>query len=62
MGRQLRPHEIGGVLGQTRSSFASIEYIPPADAALLYGMNAASGALVLWSRGHGPHATAERNR
>lgn len=39
----------------------SIEYLPPVDAGLLYGMEAgASGAIVIWTRGFGPHRSAAR--
>lgn len=43
--------------------YESVEYLPPAEAARLYGMEAASnGAIVLWSRGRGPYVSDERNR
>lgn len=43
--------------------FESVEYLPPAEAGRLYGMGAAAtGALVLWSRGRGPHVSDARNR
>jgi hypothetical protein len=42
--------------------FESIEYLPPGGAGYQYGLAAgASGAIVLWSRGFGPHVNAERN-
>jgi hypothetical protein len=45
------------------SDYESVEYLPPAEAARLYGMEAASnGAIVLWSRGRGPYVSDERNR
>jgi hypothetical protein len=39
----------------------SIEYVAPIDAGVQYGMLAGErGALVLWSRGMGPHASEAR--
>jgi hypothetical protein len=39
----------------------SIEYVPAAEAGLLYGMEAsARGALVVWTRGRGPHRSEDR--
>jgi hypothetical protein len=43
--------------------FESIEYLPPAEAAQKYGMDAGTyGALLLWTRGRGPHVSEARNR
>jgi hypothetical protein len=40
----------------------SVEYLNPLDAGLRYGSRAAqSGALVLWSRGQGPHKSPSRH-
>lgn len=45
------------------SDFESVEYLPPMEAGQRYGLQAAAtGALVLWSRGRGPHASDERTR
>ncbi len=45
------------------ADYESLEYLPPAEAGQLYGMEAsAAGALVLWSRGRGPHISEARNR
>jgi hypothetical protein len=42
--------------------FESIEYVPAPDAGPLYGMEASAyGALVLWTRGKGPHRSQRRN-
>lgn len=44
------------------SEYESVEYVPPIRAGQLYGMEAAAnGAIVLWSRGFGPHRSDERN-
>jgi hypothetical protein len=44
------------------AEWESIEYVPPILAGQLYGMDAgAFGAIVLWSRGFGPHRDPERN-
>ncbi|HEX7051315.1 MAG TPA: carboxypeptidase regulatory-like domain-containing protein [Longimicrobiales bacterium] len=44
-------------------TFESIEFVSSIDAAALYGMDAgaAGGALVLWTRGRGPHVSEARN-
>lgn len=43
--------------------FESVEYVAPVDAGFRYGPDASSlGAVVLWSRGLGPHVSADRNR
>jgi hypothetical protein len=40
----------------------SVEYLNPLDAGLRYGNRAAqSGALVMWSRGQGPHKSPSRH-
>lgn len=45
------------------TNFESIEYLPPAEAAQKYGMDAGTyGALVLWTRGQGPHVSEARNK
>jgi hypothetical protein len=45
------------------AEYESIEYLPPVEAGFRYGLEAASvGAIVLWSRGRGPHAAAGRDR
>jgi hypothetical protein len=42
--------------------FESIEFVPAPEAGPLYGMEAsAQGALVLWTRGRGPHQSPQRN-
>lgn len=53
---------IGLLLNRLRvSDYESIEFIPPLHAATEYGLNAgATGALVLWTRGRGPHRSSER--
>jgi hypothetical protein len=44
------------------ADWESIEYVSPGDGAVRYGMDAsARGAVVFWSRGMGPHRSAERN-
>jgi hypothetical protein len=44
------------------ADWESIEYVSPGDGAVRYGMDAsARGAIVFWSRGMGPHRSAERN-
>jgi hypothetical protein len=49
--------------GVQLQDFESVEYATPAEAAQKYGMEAGTnGALVLWSRGRGPHVSDERNR
>jgi hypothetical protein len=49
--------------GLNLTHFESAEYLPPAEAGFRYGLEAgASGALVLWTRGRGPHASEDRNR
>lgn len=41
----------------------SIELLQPAEAGVLYGLDASAvGALVIWLRGFGPHKSDERNR
>jgi hypothetical protein len=41
--------------------FESIEYVPGPEAGSLFGMEAsANGALVLWTRGKGPHRSSRR--
>ena len=43
--------------------YESIELVPPAEAGFRYGSDAGvNGALVLWSRGRGPHVDPSRNR
>jgi hypothetical protein len=43
--------------------FESMEYVSPVEAGFLYGLAAsANGALVFWTRGRGPHVSADRNR
>jgi hypothetical protein len=49
--------------GLNLTHFESVEYLPPGDAGFRYGMEAgSSGALVLWTRGRGPHVDEARNR
>jgi hypothetical protein len=39
----------------------SIQYLPPVEAGLKYGMQAsAHGAIEIWTRGKGPHRSDER--
>jgi hypothetical protein len=41
----------------------SLEFLPPAEAGQRYGMKASStGALLIWSRGRGPHRGSARDR
>jgi hypothetical protein len=41
--------------------FESVEYLTPVDAGFRYGLAAgSSGALVLWTRGRGPHKSDAR--
>lgn len=41
----------------------SIEFLSPVEAGYRYGMGASAvGAVVVWTRGQGPHASADRNR
>jgi hypothetical protein len=43
--------------------FESVEFFTPVEAGTRFGMQAsATGALVLWSRGRGPHVSDERNK
>jgi len=43
--------------------FESIEFFTPAEAGNRFGMTAsATGALVLWTRGRGPHVSESRNK
>lgn len=43
--------------------FESVEYFTPVEAGYRFGMDASSaGALVLWSRGRGPHVDPARNK
>jgi len=42
--------------------FESIEYFTPVEAGTRFGLQASSvGAIVLWTRGRGPHVSNERN-
>ena len=44
------------------SDYESVEYLTSVDAGTRYGLRAsARGALVLWSRGHGPHRSHARS-
>jgi hypothetical protein len=39
----------------------SIQYLPPVEAGLEYGMQASAyGAIEIWTRGKGPHRSDER--
>jgi hypothetical protein len=54
----------GGQLlgGMQIGHYESIEYVPPVQAGQRYGMEAsAKGAVVLWTRGFGPHRSAARD-
>jgi hypothetical protein len=43
--------------------FESVEFFTPVEAGNRFGLRASStGALVLWTRGRGPHVSPERNR
>lgn len=47
---------------QGLTDYESVEFASPVDAGMRWGMEASSrGALVLWSRGRGPHVDASRN-
>lgn len=49
------------VRGLRVADWESMEYLPPAEAGIRYGLNAsARGALVLWGRGTGPHRSGRR--
>jgi hypothetical protein len=52
-------HILGGMqIGH----YESIEYVPPVQAGQRFGMEAsAKGAIVLWTRGFGPHRSAARD-
>jgi hypothetical protein len=52
-------HILGGMqIGH----YESIEYVPPVQAGRQFGMEAsAKGAIVLWTRGFGPHRSAARD-
>lgn len=57
---------IGDPMGFLRhanlSEYESVEYLSPVEAGAQYGLEASEkGALVLWTRGRGPHRSAERN-
>jgi hypothetical protein len=44
------------------SDMESVELLQPTDAGLQYGLDAsANGALVIWTRGRGPHRSEARN-
>ncbi len=44
------------------TDYESVEFLPPAEAGQRYGLEASShGAVVLWTRGRGPHVDPERN-
>lgn len=48
--------------GMNVGAYESIEYLPPVQAGQLYGMDAsANGAIVLWTRGFGPHRSEARS-
>lgn len=59
---------VGGDAHEIIRSFSlveieSIELLQPAEAGVLYGLDASAfGALVIWLRGFGPHRSEERNR
>jgi hypothetical protein len=47
---------------QSLRDYESIEYVPAPEAGTLFGMEAsAKGALVLWTRGRGPHRSPQRS-
>jgi hypothetical protein len=57
---------IQDVIGFLRSArleqFESVQYLPPVEAGQHYGMEASTtGAIVFWTRGRGPHKSADRN-
>lgn len=55
------PDPFGFYQNLSLRDFESVEYVPAAEAGPLYGMEAsANGALVLWTRGRGPHRSPER--
>jgi hypothetical protein len=48
--------------GMNIGHYESIEYVPPVEAGRRYGMEAsARGAIVLWTRGFGPHRSEARD-
>ena len=50
------------ILLQPLSSFESVEYLPPADAGVRFGLEAsAKGAILLYTRGFGPRRTSARD-
>lgn len=55
--------DVTGFLRTARlEQFESVQYLPPVEAGQLYGMEAsATGAIVFWTRGRGPHTSADRN-
>lgn len=49
--------------GMTLADVESIEFLSPMDAGHRFGLDAsARGALVVWTRGRGPHRSADRDR
>jgi hypothetical protein len=55
--------DVTGFLRSARlDQFESVQYLPPVEAGHHYGMEAsATGAVVFWTRGRGPHQSADRN-
>jgi hypothetical protein len=55
--------DVSGFLRSARlEQFESVQYLPPVEAGQHYGMEAsATGAIVFWTRGRGPHKSADRN-
>ena len=61
----VRAPDAGIVLRSTPASeIESIEFLPAIQAQFQYGVggNTANGAVVIWTRGHGPYASPLRNR
>jgi hypothetical protein len=50
-------------LSEPLSNWESVQYLTPVEAGSRFGLDAsARGALLLWSRGRGPHVSEDRNK
>jgi hypothetical protein len=64
-GTRIAPQESGDFLRTlSASEIESIEFLPPAQASIVYGTggNLANGVVVVYTRGKGPYASPLRNR